>query len=572
MPPQTLPKRYLIRIELIGVHLPIWRELIVPSDVNLGDFDQVIQATMGWSEEQIHLFIMNGVRYQSADAQGGDGENPEELVDLDQLLNKVGDSMQYVYDMDDGWTHTITLKEVLPWDENKFLVCTDGSGACPLEDNGGALGYEKTCRSGEIRFPEVFEPKRANLELVDLLEYFQTEEGFAEGVFDEEEDLQFADLLGADDDDDEGGGQEAMPHPYLDLSQSDQLEFRLLLDAGVAVRAAEPWKDLWDQDVFCVKDPETGLLDFVSVLGRAGEVFAVHVHRAPECYTYWQSTKEGTLVMDSIEDFLRGVRMGELEFVNKSEMESEDLDLYEALGYKKPSRGQQKWMRVRRYHPRSIPHFPSAEILPSLIRGAQLAVRFVAAVRAEPNRARSKWIESGEKSAGVPVELPVFTLAENRDVNDWAAWELENHEVDWSPEGLTDGSYDVSEFAQERVGLLPKSSGPWEVGAIYSDKPFATQSGPVIAIIAMAAPTFADGEPPEPYISGELEESLGKCVWQAFAETAVRRGERPDQLNVMTDVAEKTFRPFADKYGMKLKRVEKPELIHTFFRMMKDSL
>ena len=176
MPQEDQLKRYLLKIELKGVHLPIWREVIVPSDINLGDLSQVIQRAMGWEEEHLHMFMKDGVRFESMEDSIEEVENPEELVDLDQLLKKPRDSMQYVYDFGDDWMHTVTLKKVLPWDEDAIFVCTDGSGACPLEDCGGPPGHERACRSGEIRFPEVFEPNRTNYALAELLDFLRNEE------------------------------------------------------------------------------------------------------------------------------------------------------------------------------------------------------------------------------------------------------------------------------------------------------------------------------------------------------------------------------------------------------------
>lgn len=588
MSPKSPLKRYLLRIELNGTQLPVWREVTVPATIGLDDLHEVIQVVMGWEDMHLHFFKKDGVTFESADTSHHDVQNEEEEVELNQLLKRTNSKLQYVYDFGDDWIHTITLKKILPWDNEDLFVCSDGTGACPMEDCGGLPGHEAMCRSGEIRHPEAFEPGKVNRKLADLLDFMRHDDSdeFAD-IFEGIEDDA---LLGGDDAsifpgllpdreewDDEGegdedeGSDEMIPHPYFDMSEGDKFNFTRLFRAGELVRAAEPWKDLWDQDVFCMKDPDTGLLDFVSVLGRGGEIFAVHVHHAPECYDYWRQTKEGTLPIESMNDFLRMVRMVELEFINKDEMDDLDLDLYEELGYKKPTRGQQKWMRVRRYHPRSVPYFAPADLLPRLIRAAQLVVHFVAAVRAEPNRAKSKWVETGEKSAGLPAKLPVFVLDDNRNMNDWSGWKLENREVDWSPEGLSDGSYEVSEFDQERVALLPASPQPWEVGAIFADEPIATKKGPVVPIIAMAAPTAKTGEPPVPYISYELDESPGKCLWQTFADTTTQRGERPKQLNVMTDIAEKTFQPFAERCGMKLKRVKQPEVIGQFFEFMRNS-
>ena len=166
-------------------------------------------------------------------------------------------------------------------------------------------------------------------------------------------------------------------------------------------------------------------------MGRNGEVFAVHVHRPPEGYAFWRASKEGTLAMDTIRQYLRQIRMVELEFLNKDGMEAEDYELYECLDYAAPPRGSQRWMQVRRYHPRSVPWFPKLDDLPPLVRGAGLARRFVEAVRAESDRSRSDYIDVGPREAGLPACLPVFVLPDGREAGDWAAWELEVCPVDW---------------------------------------------------------------------------------------------------------------------------------------------
>ncbi|MGJ8640806.1 MAG: plasmid pRiA4b ORF-3 family protein [Opitutaceae bacterium] len=558
---ETELKRYLIRIEMVGVHLPIWREVVIPSDVSLGELSEVIQVAIGWEDEHLHMFLKDGVRFEPMDLVSEESaENSEDDYDLDDLLENVGDSMRYVYDFGDDWMHTVTLKKILPWDDSEIFVCTAGSGTGPLENCGGPMGYQDLCLSGQVKNPEVFDLKAANEGLLDLLSLLQEEATLEDELFDDD--------FGEDSETDEAL---EISHPYLDLSDDDKWLFKRLFEAGELVRAAEPWKDLWDQDIFGIKDPDTGLLDIVSVLGRGGEVFSIHVHTAPECYEYWRMAKDGTLQMDSAKVLLRKIRMVELEFTNKEALDSEDVDLYSEVGYKAPSKGAQKWMRVRRYHPRSVPYFPSTDLLPNLIRGARLAVRFVAAVRAEPNRAQSKY-KLSHVERGLPKELPVYTIASNRHVSDWAAWELGIEPMDWYPADFPDGSYEPSEFEQERVGSYPKGAGIWEVGAIYGDTPFATESGPVIPIIAMVAPIVVEGTVPQPYISSGLEESAGFCVWRAFADIVHQRGCFPEQLNVTSDIAEKTFRLFANHTGMKVKRVQQTEVVQDFFSFMQGRM
>ena len=39
---------YQLRIDLKGIRPPIWRRVLVPSDVSLDDLHEIIQAVMPW--------------------------------------------------------------------------------------------------------------------------------------------------------------------------------------------------------------------------------------------------------------------------------------------------------------------------------------------------------------------------------------------------------------------------------------------------------------------------------------------------------------------------------------------
>lgn len=606
-----IEKRYLLRIELMGAHQPTWREVIVPSDLTLSLLHDVIQICMGWEDDHLHEFQFKSLRFDSVIDSGLDAQHPEEATELDEVLKRVRQKLTYIYDFGDDWCHAVTLKKILPWDENEIFVCTDGAGAAPLEDCGGVYGHEKVCNfarglvdadDGYLTYeewgideydPDLFDQKQVNILLEEFLEELQAVdedeelqhlmEGMVEDALNLDGKRGSQDLLpgvdamlgpgnavGEDDLFDEDEAEQA-PYSYQDLSKDELVEFRATLNVGQKVREAAPWRDLWDQDIFCVKDPETGLLDFVSILGRGGEVFAVHVHRPPECYDFWRQSKEGTLPMHSIQDYLRRIRMVELEFLNKMQMEAEDLELYECLGYRAPKRGQQLWMRVRRYHPRAMPWYAEAELLPVLRRGASLAIKFVDAIRNEPDRAHSKYIDVGEKQAGLPKALPTFTLQENRNINDWAAWKLEVLPVDWAEGSRQVQAFSPSEFELERIAALPVTKDVWEAGAIYLDEPVLSDFGPVAPIIAVAAPTRKNGPAPMPYLSVELEETPVICLWRAFVKTAIERGVRPRKLQVKTDLAMALFKPLADQTGMQLTRCQRFVVIDTLFEMMRSS-
>ena len=76
--------------------------------------------------------------------------NEDPIIDdrkiaLEMVLKKTGDSMQYEYDLGDGWMHAIKLEEINRDEERVFRkpVCVDGENAAPPEDVGGVQGFRE---------------------------------------------------------------------------------------------------------------------------------------------------------------------------------------------------------------------------------------------------------------------------------------------------------------------------------------------------------------------------------------------------------------------------------------------
>jgi hypothetical protein len=119
---------------------PVWRRILVPSDVTLADLHEVIQQAMGWDNCHMHVFSMGGQEYGSPDPELGHANDGKVL--LSQVLTGPGDRLRYTYDFGDGWEHDIVLEETLTAvPEETYPSCVAGKGACPPEDCGGAWGY-----------------------------------------------------------------------------------------------------------------------------------------------------------------------------------------------------------------------------------------------------------------------------------------------------------------------------------------------------------------------------------------------------------------------------------------------
>ncbi len=131
-------------VTLQRIEPPIWRRLLVPSDIRLGTLHRVLHCVFDWENYHLHQFVVGDTFYGVPDPEWGD-DLPmldERTVPLHRVLAKVGDTIMYEYDFGDGWRHAVLLEAILPVDPDRsYPVCVAGARARPPEDVGGAGGY-----------------------------------------------------------------------------------------------------------------------------------------------------------------------------------------------------------------------------------------------------------------------------------------------------------------------------------------------------------------------------------------------------------------------------------------------
>jgi hypothetical protein len=132
-----------IKISLRGVAKPpVWRRIVIPADITLGELDEVIMLAMGWEDSHLHVFSTGGQQYGSPDPELGHAD--ESSVRLLDLLSAPGGKLRYTYDFGDDWEHDIVLEEVSPEAAGTISSsCLAGKGTCPPEDSGGVWGYAR---------------------------------------------------------------------------------------------------------------------------------------------------------------------------------------------------------------------------------------------------------------------------------------------------------------------------------------------------------------------------------------------------------------------------------------------
>ena len=132
----TSDRIYQLKITLTDSEPPIWRRLLVEATTNLEELHRIVQIAMGWQNVSNYHYRIGK---QRSDTQPCLLQVPLNEIIRDDLTRFV-----YVYDLRDGWFHTIEVEMVLPADpQGQYPHCVTGELRCPPEGAGGIWGYNE---------------------------------------------------------------------------------------------------------------------------------------------------------------------------------------------------------------------------------------------------------------------------------------------------------------------------------------------------------------------------------------------------------------------------------------------
>jgi hypothetical protein len=141
------PRIYQLKITLRHIRPPIWRRVLVPGDMSLGELHDVIQAAMGWQDYHLHQFAVGNVVYgmdPEEDADWGLKSVDERQFVLQSVAPRGKARFSYEYDFGDGWHHDILVEKIIPREKGaRYPVCLAGKRATPPEDSGGPYVYDE---------------------------------------------------------------------------------------------------------------------------------------------------------------------------------------------------------------------------------------------------------------------------------------------------------------------------------------------------------------------------------------------------------------------------------------------
>lgn len=147
-------KIYQLRIDIAGAKPPIWRRILVPSEMTFEDLHEIIQTAFEWDTAHLYQFNVGNTLLTDFEAEKLLGDTSDfyfasqvkkdmAKVKLNQLVSE-GDKFNYIYDYGDSWEHKIVVEEVLERDPSIpfYPYCTKGKRTAPFEDFGGIERFD----------------------------------------------------------------------------------------------------------------------------------------------------------------------------------------------------------------------------------------------------------------------------------------------------------------------------------------------------------------------------------------------------------------------------------------------
>jgi hypothetical protein len=126
-----------------------------------------------------------------------------------------------------------------------------------------------------------------------------------------------------------------------------------LFEAMVAIKALAPWEWMEDSDLFGVRDPETGEVYYVSVMGNLGGHLAVAAYPGAEGLAGFWSMQQEMLGLNP--EALLLIPQLQASFEDRNVLTDRDRRVIKEMGLK--FRGRQSWPQFRSWRPAHVPWY-----------------------------------------------------------------------------------------------------------------------------------------------------------------------------------------------------------------------
>lgn len=502
-----------VKVKLLRTSPPVWRRLLVDSRMSFSKFHEVLQTAFEWDNDHLHDFRMTrtgGEANQNVVISMDDEELDlpfflpsiiEKLDENEERLEdwflEVKDRAVYTYDFGADWEHEIVLEKRLPAKPGmRYPYCVKAKGEAP-----GEYGFEPEDEEWEASPDDITEVVNDLLELVH------------------------ADLITEN----------------REPSGASGNSWQRLLMEMAALRKLEPWKWLYDDQVFAVQDPAGETTVFVSVLGAAGEEFGLAVYIGEEGYESMLATMSGKV---STEELVFAQRSLLASFSDRDELEAEDLQLLKDAGMS--FRGKKQWPLFRSMMPGYYPWSIDEE-------EARLLIEVIGQTKAVVEKVKS----------GMQIQLSEDKRSFfGRRMNEAGEWQNDRFIIDKpaNPKKKPAAELMISDIEIARLkkkkttASLKVEYGQFHINQPAQDEPGERPYFPVITVALDAA----SGMVLHQHLDGRKEKA--EIAQQGLLNFIKEYGKIPGTLAV-TEETERLIRPLTDRLSLSLKIKQRlPEL------------
>ncbi|RCW77269.1 plasmid pRiA4b ORF-3 family protein [Saliterribacillus persicus] len=317
---------YQLKISLNGAKPPIWRRILVEDDTDFQNLHNIIQLAFDW--ENAHLYHFYSPIFQDAHGRpifiepSDEGLHQfdsinhryldEEEVLLSDAFTQIKDKVTYTYDLGDNWEHTIELENILDKEADKtYPICTGARQFPPEEDS--KMGPEIRPLYTDLKPKEIV--KYVNQQLEPIQEYYAP----------------------------------------MDVTANIPIEeWQELFDLADKLYKVKPWKNIADEQIIAIWNPELDDYVYCSVMGNAGIMEGIACYPGKDglmslIQTIFNHDNEEELDVDLI----MNQRTITLSFDNKDMLEENDISLIEEVG--RNYRGKKGWPSFLMQEPGYLP-------------------------------------------------------------------------------------------------------------------------------------------------------------------------------------------------------------------------
>jgi hypothetical protein len=103
-----------LKVLLRDVHPAVWRRVRLPASLTIASLHRVIQILMGWDDDHLHRFRIQGRDYGIAYAGGPSFGEDAAAVPLSWFRFRATERFLYEYDFTAGWQVEVRVEKMIP--------------------------------------------------------------------------------------------------------------------------------------------------------------------------------------------------------------------------------------------------------------------------------------------------------------------------------------------------------------------------------------------------------------------------------------------------------------------------